>query len=153
MLARRLDYCPSAESLPMTVQVMIEDLHRRGLTDVDAMRVQAAFEELGNKINRWPTSFKVIEALPKRAPQKNITRQSRQTRDLDEVLLALHHAIEHKGKYRSVMLPGEGYGDYRKAYEKSNLTMQQFNDMRLNLSQKKRDDDEARAERAAIQGE
>lgn len=78
---------------------------------------------------------------PKRAPEK-----------MDEITPQLHAAITHKKKRNSVMLPGEGLGDYLRAYQQSGLTRAKFDAMRLNLPADA-DDAEAAAERTAIQAE
>jgi hypothetical protein len=70
MLARNLDYAPSAADLPAAIQVMTEDLLRRGLTDADAYRVVEAFSKLGPHLQKWPTSRTVIEALPHAQPAR-----------------------------------------------------------------------------------
>ena len=64
MLARQLDYAPTADELPFTVQVMTDDLVNHGLRDVDAPRVHQAFARLGPALQKWPTTRMVIEALP-----------------------------------------------------------------------------------------
>ena len=64
MLARNLDYAPSAADLPAVIQVMIEDLRRRGLSDADADRIREAFATLGPHLQKWPTSRMVIESMP-----------------------------------------------------------------------------------------
>ena len=69
MLARNLDYAPSAADLPAAIQVMTEDLMRRGLTDADAPRVVEAFSNLGPHLQKWPTSRMVIDALPAKQRQ------------------------------------------------------------------------------------
>ena len=64
MLARQLDYAPTADELPFTVQVMTDDLVNHGLRDVDAPRVREAFARLSPALQKWPTTRMVIEALP-----------------------------------------------------------------------------------------
>ena len=64
MLARQLDYSPTADELPFTVQVMTDDLVNHGLRDVDAPRVHQAFARLSPALQKWPTTRMVIEALP-----------------------------------------------------------------------------------------
>ena len=64
MLARQLDYAPTADELPFTVQVMTDDLVNHGLRDIDAPRVREAFARLGPALQKWPTTRTVIEALP-----------------------------------------------------------------------------------------
>ena len=64
MLARQLDYAPTADELPFTVQVMTDDLVNHGLRDIDAPRVREAFARLGAALQKWPTTRTVIEALP-----------------------------------------------------------------------------------------
>lgn len=66
MMARRLDYAPTAEELPMTASVFHDDLVAHGLGDADAERVRLAFEEFGRKSGRWPRPAEIIAALPKR---------------------------------------------------------------------------------------
>ena len=73
MLARNLDYAPSAADLPAVIQVMIEDLRRHGLSDGDSDRVAEAFCTLGPHLQKWRTSRMVIDALP----TKPFPRQSR----------------------------------------------------------------------------
>ena len=64
MLARQLDYAPTADELPFTVQVMTDDLVNRGLRDADVPRLREAFARLGPALQKWPTARTVIEALP-----------------------------------------------------------------------------------------
>ena len=71
MVARNLDFSPTPEDLPAVIQVMVEDLERRGLTDADAYRVERAFSILGPHLQKWPTSRMVIEALPPPPPRKS----------------------------------------------------------------------------------
>lgn len=66
MLARQLDCSPAADELPFSAQVMTDDFIRIGLTDSDAERVSEAFQRLGPRVQRWPTSRMVIEALPEK---------------------------------------------------------------------------------------
>ena len=71
MVARNLDFSPTPEDLPSVIQVMIEDLETRGLSDCDSYRVDQAFNVLGPHLQKWPTSRIVIEALPPSPPKKN----------------------------------------------------------------------------------
>lgn len=158
MLARRLDYSPSPGDLPMTVQVMVDDLRNRGLSVKDVDRVHAAFQALGCTVQKWPTPLMVIEALPKRVTPNNyrIGHHPRRTINMDDVTPKLRAAIGHKKKRNSVMLPGDGLGDYLRAYQQSGLTRTQFDAKRLNLPVDVGDVEEAAeaaAERAAIQKE
>lgn len=59
--------------------------------------------------------------------------------------------LHKKNKRNSVLFPGEGLGDYLKAYHKSGLTRPEFDELRLNPPEKI--DPEAIAERLAIQNE
>jgi hypothetical protein len=133
---------------------MIEDLQRRGLSDQDAGRVSEAFNILGGKIQKWPTPLMVIEALPKRVVLKFpwLEQKIKRTKEADEIESMLHAALRKGGKKISVMLPGEGLGDYLKAYERSGLGRQEFDRQRLERNAKAIDP-EAEAERAAITSE
>jgi hypothetical protein len=159
MMARRLDFAPSPEDLPMTIQVMVEDLMRRGLLSVDVDRVHAAFQQLGGAIQKWPTPLMIIEALPKRVtPESRRIDHLRAARNsnMDNITPQLRAAIGHKNKRNSVMLPGEGLGDYLKAYYESGLTRAKFDQLRLNPPETKYDPEsfnEARLERESIQWE
>ena len=153
MMARRLDYSPSPEDLPMTIQVMVDDLRRRGLSVKDVDRVHAAFQLLGGTVQKWPTPLMVVEALPKLVTPEThrVGHHPRRTSDMDEITPQLRAAIGHKKKRNSVMLPGEGLGDYLRAYHQSGLTRAKFDELRLNPPDET--DPEAEAERAAIQAE
>lgn len=139
----------------MTVQVMVDDLIRRGMTENDIHRVQTAFQNLGPSIQKWPTPMSIIEALPKR-----VTPGSRRAGlsgpagcYVGKIMPRLGDAISHKRKRNSVMLPGEGLGDYLKSYNQSGLTRVEFDEQRLNYSSADNFDQEAADERVAIQSE
>ena len=127
MLARQLDYAPAADELPFSIQVMSDDLTRRGLADDDAGRVQAAFEVLGPQIQRWPTARMVLECLPAKATpvmlpapkpdQKFVSAQLNTTKK--------NHAL------RSVLRPGESYNAYMDAMLASGLLRAAFEAQRL----------------------
>jgi len=182
MLARQLDYAPTADELPFTVQVMTEDLLQHGLRDADGARVQEAFRKLGPTIQRWPTARAVIEALPVRQqPRQALPKPS----SPDKAHAALGRIkLEFHGR-RSVFLPGESYADYLAAAASSGKSKSAFDAERLSAhgwsadqerqyqrhgelcSMRLRDDEliaelsrleatddpEARAEREAIQSE
>lgn len=138
----------------MTIQVMVDDLRRRGLGNADVDRVLEAFALLGGKIQKWPTPLMVIESLPKRVTPEShrVSHYPRQTMDMDEIIPMIRNAIREKGKKISVILPGESFADYHRAYEQSGLTRPQFDQRRLSQSAKIVDP-EADAERQAIQAE
>lgn len=133
---------------------MVDDLRRRGLSVKDVDRVHAAFQQLGGTIQKWPTPLMVIEALPKRVTPEThrVNHHPRRTIDMDEITPQLRAAIGHKKKRNSVLLPGESYADYRRAYEQSGKTRAKFDELRLN-SVAETVDPEADAERAAIMAE
>ena len=161
MMDLRLDYSPSLKELPMTVQIMVDDLRNRGLSVKDVDRVHAAFQTLRLTGQKWPTPLMVIEALPKRIIQEthrvgHRSHHNINNINMDEITPQLRAVIGHKKKRNSVMLPGEGLGDYLRAYYQSGLTRTQFYAKRFNLPVDEdisEDIAESIAERAAIQGE
>ncbi len=79
MFARRLDYAPKThEEALASIAVMERDLRAVGLSDADSARVAAAFDYLGPRIQKWPTTFMIRENLPKRdhfkkLPEPNVS--------------------------------------------------------------------------------
>jgi hypothetical protein len=138
----------------MTIQVMVDDLCRRGLNDSDTHRVGMAFSNLGIAIQKWPTPLMVIEALPKRTtPQSHwLGYKPKRTKNADEISHQLKSALRTQGKKLSVMLPGEGLGDYLRAVSQSGLSRKEFDRQRLEYNARI-PDEEANIERAAIQAE
>lgn len=72
MLARRLEFAPAPENLPAAYAVILEDLKRYGLTDADTDRLRWAFWHLGPRIDRWPTPWTIIQALPSKPEPKQV---------------------------------------------------------------------------------
>lgn len=133
MLARQLDYAPNADELPFTVQVMTEDLARRGLSDADANRVREAFASLGPALQRWPTARMVIEALPSaEPPHKALPWPAPSMEKVAAGIAGMRQAA--KRRFRSVFLPGESYDDYLSALNASKLSKEQFDAKRLQMN-------------------
>src|SRR3990167_4793203 len=118
MLARQLDYAPAADELPFTIQVMADDLGRRGLTDDDSARVQEAFRVLGPQTQRWPTSRMVMECLP----AKNSYRQLPTPKPDPQFVSAQLSTIKKSHALRSVFRPNENYRAYMDAMRQSGLS-------------------------------
>lgn len=97
MLARNLDNAPSASEIQYSVSVYEDDLRHRGLTDADAVRVKAAFDTLGPKITRFPTSADVIGAL---LPRGHLRLPNRG-----------HGIVNREGQRRFIDLAREALGD------------------------------------------
>lgn len=135
MLARNLDYAPSAADLPAVIQVMIEDLRRHGLSDGDSDRVAEAFCTLGPHLQKWPTSRMVIESLPSKRMERS-TRLLVPPTPLDE------YCDEYLRSH-----PGATKKDACLEYLRQKQLLK-------NLPESVQvEDDEARAEREAIQSE
>lgn len=128
MLARQLDYAPAADELPFTAQVMVDDLHRVGLSDVDTDRVIAAFRHLGPRTQRWPTARMVLECLPSKPTPKQLSAPKANPQFVSAQL----EKIGTNGQVmRSVFRPGESYGDYLAALNTSGLSQSTFEAQRL----------------------
>jgi hypothetical protein len=112
MLARQLDYAPSADELQFTCRVMVDDLHRHGFTDADGERILAAFIALGPMLNRWPTARMVIDAVPDKKRAKELPAPQ-----ADPAIVATYvDKLRAKtGGRRKVLLPCECYADYQAA--------------------------------------
>ena len=134
MLARNLDYAPSAADLPAVIQVMIEDLRRHGLSDGDSDRVAEAFCTLGPHLQKWPTSRMVIESLPG-------SRAGRSTRLLMPPTPLDSYCDEYLRTH-----PGATKKDACLEYLRQKQLLK-------HLPESVSVDDEARAERDAIQSE
>lgn len=80
MQARRLDFTPSSENMPVTAEVMTKDLFREGYTDDDCERIKYAIDAAGRAYPRFPTVFHVKQfiktrsqiAFEKEEPKKQI---------------------------------------------------------------------------------
>lgn len=86
MLARGLDWSPSPEDLPAKIVVMCEDLFRHGFRDHDAPRIATAFQFLGPRIQRWPTSKQIIDVVQRPNQQPRLEHQ----RDWDRLQKGWH---------------------------------------------------------------
>lgn len=117
------------------IQVMTEDLRRRGLSDADADRIREAFAILGPHLQKWPTSRMVIDALP----SKRIARN-------DRMLVAPTPLDDYCDEYLRSH-PGAKKRDACIAYLRDRQLLKHL------PASVSIDDDEARAEREAIQGE
>src|SRR3972149_1564669 len=114
MLARQLDYAPTADELPFTAQVMTEDLVHRGLRDKDCDRVREAFHRLGPALQRWPTARMVLEAMPSsEPPYRALPHPAPNMEQVAAGIAGMRRA--KKERLRSVFLPGEAYNDYKTA--------------------------------------
>lgn len=133
MLARQLDYAPSADELPFTAQVMTDDLAHRGLRDSDCDRVREAFAKLGPTLQRWPTTRAVIESLPSASPPYRAL--PRPAPDMEKIAAGIGNLRQAtKGKFRSVFLPGESYNDYQHALNESKKSKEDFDTDRLRIN-------------------
>lgn len=133
MLARQLDYAPTADELPFTAQVMTEDLAHRGLRDADCDRVREAFAKLGPTLQRWPTARMVIEALPsKEQPYRALPRPAPDMEKVAAGIAGMRRA--GKQRYRTVFLPGESFNDYKAALDASKLSKEAFDTERLRMN-------------------
>jgi len=133
MMARQLDYAPAADELAFTVQVMIDDLERRGLNDHECDRVREAFRTLGPKLERWPTSRMVIEALPGRNPYRPTPAPMLPS--------ARRFDVER------------WMADWLSKHPGSNMRDAAFAYMRRNRAEREENEREAQAEREAIKAE
>ena len=127
MLARQLDYDPAADELPFTIQVMADDLRRRGLTDDDSDRVKEAFRLLGPQTQRWPTSRMVMECLPSKAA----TRLLPAPKPDPKFVSAQLSTIKKSHALRSVFRPNESYLQYAITRDSSGLSAAVFEAQRL----------------------
>lgn len=133
MLARQLDYAPTADELPFTAQVMTEDFAQRGLHDCDSARVQEAFRKIGPVLQRWPTARAVLEAIPSSEPPHRAL--PRPEPSLERIATCLADISgKKKSRLRSVFLPGESYNDYRTALDSSHKSKEEFDAERLRLN-------------------
>jgi len=133
MLARQLDYAPTADELPFTAQVMTEDLAHRGLRDKDCDRVREAFHALGPVLQRWPTARVILEAIPSAEPSHHALphpapNMERIAYDIADMRRAM------KERFHSVFLPGESYNDYKTALDVSKKSKEEFDAERLRLN-------------------
>ncbi len=83
-MARQLDYSPKADELPMTINVMVDDLRAMNLSEHDSPRVLAAFQRLAMVTNRWPTSAKIKEYLP--SPPKTTQIENNSSRPMPKCI-------------------------------------------------------------------
>jgi len=133
MLARQLDYAPTADELPFTAQVMTEDLVYRGLRDKDCDRVREAFQKLGPALQRWPTARIVIESMPsKLPPYRALPHPAPNMERVAASIADMRRAKNHS--FRSVFLPGESYNDYKHALDASNKSKEEFDAERLRMN-------------------
>lgn len=134
-----------------------------GMAGITGEQIKSGLEKCAHKKlspgeSDWPPTLSEFRALclPERIPAAHrdyvqLPRPKRAPEKMDEITPQLRAAVGHKGKRNSVMLSGESYADYRRAYEQSGMTREQFDAQRLNLPVET--DPEAEAERAAIMSE
>lgn len=134
-----------------------------GMAGITGEQIKCGLEKCAQKKLQsgeqdWPPTLAEFRALclPERVPAAHrdyiqLPRPKHAPEKMDEITPQLRAAVGHNGKRNSVMLPGEGYADYRRAYEQSGMTREQFDAQRLNLPVET--DQEAEAERAAIMAE
>jgi hypothetical protein len=132
MLARQLDYAPTADELPFTAKVMTDDLVYRGLRDQDCDRVREAFQKLGPALQRWPTARMVIEAMPPEQPDRALPRPDPNMEKVAAGIAGMRRA--KKERLRSVFLPGESYNDYKTALDTSHKSKEEFDAERLRMN-------------------
>src|SRR3990170_3493062 len=133
MLARQLDYAPTADELPFTAQVMTEDLANRGLRDKDCDRVREAFHKLGPALQRWPTARMVLEVMPStEPPHRALPRPAQNMERIADGIAGMRRAT--KSRLRSVFMPGESYNDYKTALDVSHKSKEEFDAERLRLN-------------------
>lgn len=63
MQARRLDFTPSAENMPITAEVMTDDLFALGYTDNDCDRIREAIDSAGRSYPRFPTIYHIKQHI------------------------------------------------------------------------------------------
>ena len=83
MLARNLDYAPSADELPIVAEVLADDLFAWGFTDDDTDRIAHAINMAGRQSSRFPTCHNIKECIPKRIewePEPPLIEQSEETK-------------------------------------------------------------------------
>ncbi len=147
MMARRLDHGPSADELPFTVQVVTEDLMAKGLRDGDSDRVRSAFALLGPTLDRWPTVRQIMDALPSRKDAFTALPPPGR-KPMPENVRQHFDAAKARATVKSILRPGESFGDYQAALYASGMKKAAFDAARLGEI-----DEEAAAERRAIQQE
>lgn len=133
MLARQLDYAPTADELPFTAQVMTEDLVYRGLRDKDCDRVREAFQKLGPALQRWPTARMVLEVMPSaEPPYRALPHPAPNMERVAAGIAGMRRA--KKERLRSVFLPGESYNDYKTALDTIHKSKEEFDAERLRMN-------------------
>lgn len=68
MLARKLENCPADRDLPITAEIMTEDLVKARC--VDPVVATDALEEIGRTDTRWPQPARVIEVIEARGHRR-----------------------------------------------------------------------------------